>query len=125
MADKWLEREIARGLQVLLAARLAFAPADDINMTLDVWLVAIEDRRQWDETQDAPCIQRAFKTLLQRCETWPTPKQFLDTLPERKPIQALPLPPRTEDERQKAKAALKQIYQTLAKKKAIHNRKDT
>ena len=41
MVEKWLEREIARGLQGLIALRLSGAPADDsVTLTLDVWLAA-------------------------------------------------------------------------------------
>ena len=64
MVEKWLERESARGLQGLIALRLAGAPADDsVTLTLDVWLAAIECQAvTWNEQADAERIRRAFRT---------------------------------------------------------------
>jgi hypothetical protein len=96
VVEKWLEREIARGLQGLIALRLSGAPADDsVTLTLDVWLAAIESLSvNWNEQLDAERVRRAFRTLYRICDRWPPPKVFLDNLGNRDPPPALP-PPRS------------------------------
>jgi len=73
VVEKWLEREIARGLQGLIALRLSGAPADDsVTLTLDVWLAAIESlSANWNEQLDAERVRRAFRTLYRICDRWP------------------------------------------------------
>ena len=121
MVEKWLEREIARGLQGLIALRLAGAPADDsVTLTLDVWLAAIECQAvTWNEQADAERIRRAFRTLYRICERWPPPKVFLDNLGNRDPPPALPPPPISKEERKKNVARIQEIMKKLGQAKSI------
>ena len=111
MVEKWLEREIARGLQGLIALRLTGAPADDsVTLTLDVWLAAIESLSvTWNEQLDAERVRRAFRTLYRICDRWPAPKLFLDNLGNRDPPKALPPPPISEEQRKKNVALLREM----------------
>lgn len=115
MANRWLEREFARGLQGLVALRLSGAPAEDsITLTLDVWLAAVSSlARGWHEHLDAPRIRKAFATLYRTCDRWPAPKQFLDCLEHRPPPPALPAPVMTEEQRQKNLQRIQHIKQQL------------
>lgn len=121
MVEKWLEREIARGLQGLIALRLAGAPADDsVTLTLDVWLAAIECQAvTWNEQADAERIRRAFRTLYRICDRWPPPKVFLDNLGNRDPPPALPPPPISKEERKKNVARIQAIMKKLGQAKSI------
>jgi hypothetical protein len=121
VVEKWLEREIARGLQGLIALRLAGAPADDsVTLTLDVWLAAIECQAvTWNEQADAERIRRAFRTLYRICDRWPPPKVFLDNLGNRDPPPALPPPPISKEERKKNVARIQEIMKTLGQAKSI------
>lgn len=121
MVEKWLEREIARGLQGLIALRLAGAPADDsVTLTLDVWLAAIECQAvTWNEQADAERIRRAFRTLYRICDRWPPPKVFLDNLGNRDPPPALPPPPISKEERKKNVARIQEIMKKLGRAKSI------
>ena len=116
MVEKWLEREIARGLQGLIALRLTGAPADDsVTLTLDVWLAAIESQAvTWNEQLDAERVRRAFRTLYRLCDRWPAPKLFLDNLGNRDP----PTPP---EARERNRARLREIMESLAKSKRMTN----
>ena len=121
MVEKWLEREIARGLQGLIALRLAGAPADDsVTLTLDVWLAAIECQAvTWNEQADAERIRRAFRTLYRICDRWPAPKLFLENLGNRDPPKALPEPPITPEARERNRARLREIMESLARSKQM------
>jgi hypothetical protein len=121
VVEKWLEREIARGLQGLIALRLAGAPADDsVTLTLDVWLAAIECQAvTWNEQADAERIRRAFRTLYRICDRWPPPKVFLDNLGNRDPPPALPPPPISKEERKKNVARIQEIMKKLGRAKSI------
>ena len=121
MVEKWLEREIARGLQGLIALRLTGAPADDsVTLTLDVWLAAIESQAvTWNEQLDAERVRRAFRTLYRLCDRWPAPKLFLDNLGNRDPPKALPEPPITPEARERNRARLREIMESLARSKQM------
>jgi hypothetical protein len=121
VVEKWLEREIARGLQGLIALRLAGAPAEDsVTLTLDVWLAAIECQAvTWNEQADAERIRRAFRTLYRICDRWPPPKVFLDNLGNRDPPPALPPPPLSKEERKKNAARIQEIMKKLGQAKRI------
>lgn len=122
MVERWLEREIARGLQGLLALRLVGAPADDsVTLTLDVWLAAIESQAIiWCEQQDAERIRQAFRALYRICDRWPAPKHLLDNLGNRDPPYALPAPRISEAQRQKNVARLRAIAATIGKSKSMN-----
>lgn len=112
---RWLERELARGLQGLVALRLNGAPAEDsITLTLDVWLAAVSGMaRGWHEHLDAPRIRKAFATLYRTCERWPAPGQLLGCLEHRPVPAALPVPAVTEEQRQKNLLRIQAIKKTL------------
>lgn len=123
MVEKWLEREIARGLQGLIALRLPGAPADDsVTLTLDVWLAAIESQTvTWNEQLDAERVRRAFRTLYRICDRWPAPKLILDNLGNRDPPKALPAPRMSPEERARNRARLADILAGLAESKQMSN----
>ena len=126
MVEKWLEREIARGLQGLIALRLTGAPADDsVTLTLDVWLAAIESLSvNWNEQLDAERVRRAFRTLYRICDRWPAPKLFLDNLGNRDPPKALPPPQISEEQRKKNVALLRELMKKLGREKSIYSKKE-
>lgn len=126
MVEKWLEREIARGLQGLIALRLSGAPADDsVTLTLDVWLAAIESLPvNWNEQLDAERVRRAFRTLYRICDRWPPPKVFLDNLGNRDPPKALPPPPISEEQRKKNVALLRELRKKLGREKSMYSKKE-
>ena len=126
MVEKWLEREIARGLQGLIALRLSGAPADDsVTLTLDVWLAAIESLPvNWNEQLDAERVRRAFRTLYRICDRWPPPKVFLDNLGNRDPPKALPPPPISEEQRKKNVALLRELMKKLGREKIMYSKKE-
>ena len=126
MVEKWLEREIARGLQGLIALRLSGAPADDsVTLTLDVWLAAIESLPvNWNEQLDAERVRRAFRTLYRICDRWPPPKVFLDNLGNRDPPKALPPPPISEEQRKKNVALLRELIKKLGREKSMYSKKE-
>ncbi|QOK96781.1 hypothetical protein HF909_10280 [Ralstonia pseudosolanacearum] len=123
MAEKWLEREIARGLQGLLALRLMGAPADDsVTLTLDIWLAALEGHAlTWSEQLDTERIRRAFRSLYRTCDRWPAPKHLLDNLGNRDPPKSLPAPRMSEAQRQRNSARLREIVTALAQNKAMQS----
>ncbi|WP_257010246.1 MULTISPECIES: hypothetical protein [Burkholderia cepacia complex] len=126
MIEKWLEREVARGLQGLVALRLSGAPAEDsVTLTLDIWLAAIEDRATtWTELGDAERIRRAFRTLYRVCDRWPPPKLFIDNLGNRDPPRrTLPAPQISEQERQRNRETLRELVEMLARRDAAKRKK--
>jgi hypothetical protein len=125
VVDRWLEREVARGLQGLLALRLVGSPPEDsIELTLDVWLAAIESMSvNWNEQLDAERVRRAFRTLYRTCDRWPPPKLFLDNLGNRDPPKALPPPQISEEQRKKNVASLREMMMKLGREKSISGSK--
>ncbi|VVD97440.1 hypothetical protein PCO31110_01961 [Pandoraea communis] len=120
MVEKWVEREVSRGLQGLVALRLPGGPAEDsVTLTLDIWLAAIEDlASSWSEDADEQRIRRAFRTLYRICDRWPPPKLFLDNLGNRDPPRALPAPDLTKEERQRNSARIREAVALLARSKS-------
>lgn len=123
MAADWLRCEIASGLQKLLTLRLVGTPPEDaIVGTAEVWLEAMEHCGvEWVEHLDRERVQRAFKAVFRLCDRWPAPKLFIDHLGNRDPPKALPEPPVTREERQKNRAKLRKIMESLAKSKRMSN----
>lgn len=122
-APAWLEREVARGLQGLVALRLVGAPAEDsVTLTLDVWLAALVDRSQhWVEAVDAMRVRRAFVALYRTCDRWPPPKLLLDNLGNRDPpAAALPPPGLTDEERARNLERGRAIKQRLLESRLQH-----
>lgn len=117
---RWIEREVARGLQGLIALRLSGAPGEDaVVLTLDIWLAALAQRVSgWTEELDAPRIQAAFRALYSQCTQWPTPRQLLDAVPPRAPAPALPAPQLTPEQRARNRARLDALMQDLFRRKS-------
>ncbi|MGE7992525.1 hypothetical protein ACQKPE_16090 [Pseudomonas sp. NPDC089554] len=108
--SKWLQREVALGLKGLIALRLDGAPSvDTVSATLEVWLLALNKGREWDEVEDAVRIQKAFEVLFATCERWPPPARLMRELPARTPGVALPKPKRTDEQIKTGNAALDEI----------------
>ena len=123
MVADWLRFEIASGLQKLLALRLMGTPPEDaIVGTAEVWLEAMEHCGvQWVEHLDRERVRRTFQMLFRICDRWPAPKLFLDNLGNRDPPKALPEPPITPEARERNRAKLREIMESLAKSKRMTN----
>lgn len=116
--EQWIEREIARGLQGLVALRLPGAPAEDaITLTLDVWLAAVAPRaRDWREPTDAPRLREGFAVLFGTVREWPAPRAWLDAMPARAPLPALPPPPMSTAERARNRLRIRRLLESLTRK---------
>lgn len=114
MAEKWFERAIVAGFQGLVTLRLDGAPpADAVNLTLDIWLVALTKNRQWDQALDAGRIKETFESLFASCERWPSPARFLRDLKPRPLPPLLPKPTRTDGQVKTGNVALDGIVGVL------------
>lgn len=117
MVEKWLEREVGKGLKKLVALRLEGAPAADaITLTLDVWLVALSKGSQREEHVDAPRIRKGFETLFATCERWPAPAQLLRAMPAAEAPLQIPKPKRTGKQIQTGNAALDGLMATMKRR---------
>ena len=115
-APDWLRREVAAGLQALLLLRLESSPAaDTIVGVLEVWLVALADRRAWSEERDTERVRRGFAVLSGRLTRWPAPVQLLEALPQPPAQRALPGPARLTRQGREALAYLRARLADCAK----------
>lgn len=111
--DEWLRREIAAGLQALVAQNLKFSPAGDmITRNADVWSLALR-KVCFFEQLDAPRIRTGFERLFSQVKEWPAPAQLIELMPRRLPQQSLPVPEPTEEERQRGKEVFGQLKAKL------------
>ena len=84
--------EIINGIELLLAARLRWAPVqpEDIERTGAAWLVAVAAAPvAWDDQRDPPRIRQAFARLAGTALEWPAPAAMLALLPPLLPPLAL------------------------------------
>lgn len=110
----WLENTVIQGFQGLLALRLSNSPPEDaVNMTVDIWLVAISSAGVWDKTLDEPRFIKAFQYLYRSVDKFPTPKQLLDALPRRKEFKQLEAPKLTQEQIEKNKQRIKEMLSEL------------
>lgn len=101
------------GLQKLYPLSLDRTPAADILPgTAMAWIQAITHNRAWDQYRDTPRIRGAFTTLAQSCDRWPSPKQFMEALPQSEQPRLTKQPgiPSTKEEREANLARLRQLY---------------
>ncbi len=115
MAADWMMREVAAGLQRLVAIALpGQPPAETIALTAAAWCEALEACAiAWDERLDAPRLQAAFRLLLREAERWPAPAQLLRALPARPEPAKLPPPPMSAERRKMARERLADIVRRL------------
>lgn len=107
MDNAWLKREIASGLQALVALSLEGQPSAEIlPLTADIWLAAMERRLRIEEV-DAARLKAAFRLFFPVAVRWPAPAQILELLPPRPPQPALPLPKVSDEEHKKMVARVK------------------
>jgi hypothetical protein len=114
-APDWLRRELAHGLQALLALRLKNAPAEDmVELTADIWLQAFTRRMGIAvEELDAPRIAEGFRRLFPVAREWPAPADVLGMMPGRPPQKRLPAPVPTEAEHRENVVKVKQMVDEL------------
>ena len=90
----WIEEELRKGLMQLMCLGLPWSPPGDMMQgTLMAWSAAVRHNRVWDQQMDGPRFHAAFLTLMAECEQWPTPKQFVQSMPPRPELKALPPKP--------------------------------
>lgn len=92
MEMEWVQDEFLTGFQMLALLGLEGAPATEVlPMTVQVWLKAVCRNRVFDQSEDTPRIREAFAMLAERSTRWPTPADFLASLPTNVvPFQRLP-----------------------------------
>jgi hypothetical protein len=79
----WLTKEIARGLQGLMALRMENTPSEQlITATVQVWDAALRSMpHTWDEERDTPRMRAGFVKAAATLQRWPVPAQFYDLMP--------------------------------------------
>lgn len=114
--DDWLRREVAQGLQALVALSRPGTPgADTIAYTADVWVVALcGSSRLENEEIDARRLHIAFKSLLkQPLKDWPDPAALRPHMPKRPEHHSLPQPARSDEETALGVSAARKIMEDL------------
>lgn len=94
-APPWLRREIAAGLQALVALGLEGQPAAEVlPLTADIWLRAVQRGNIGCniEAIDAPRIREGFAELFPGLTRWPAPKLLLEHVPSRPKREAIAAP---------------------------------
>lgn len=90
----WIEQELKQGLMQLMCIGMPWAPPPDMMQgTLMAWSAAIRHNRVWDQAMDGPRFREAFLNLMAESTQWPTPKGFIDAMPKRPELKALPPKP--------------------------------
>jgi hypothetical protein len=88
---QWLRDEVLDGFTRLVTLSLDRTPAVDVIVgTAETWMEAICHRRQWSQREDTGRVRAAFRTLAAESTSWPRPRDFLDALPARAPVEAIP-----------------------------------
>jgi len=114
--DCWVRREIAHGLQALVALSRPGTPAaDTITLTADVWEVAIRGNHRMElEEIDGPRLHKAFKGLIkQPLKDWPDPAALAPHMPTRPDLDRLPPAPRSDEETERGLSAARKIMEVL------------
>lgn len=102
--DDWMRDEILAGFQQLVCLGLERQPARDLMPgTVMAWVAALNRNRVWDQALDTARLREGFLTMMAERVTWPSPKEFVESLPGRPEMVALP--PKVSDP-EKAKAII-------------------
>ena len=64
--------------------------ADQLEAAAEVWVLALQQGRDWSEARDAGRIRAGFMRLAAECTRWPAPRQLLDAMPPPPALAALP-----------------------------------
>ena len=113
MHNAWLKREIASGLQALVALSLEGQPsAEVLPLTADIWLAALERRLRIEEV-DAERLRAAFRAFFPVAVRWPAPAQILELLPPRPERPKLPEPEQSEESRRKCLEMIRRLKDRL------------
>lgn len=109
----WFKSEVNTVLQRLMALSLDRSPPyDTIKLTSQAWLEAIwSSNINWIQEDDAWRIKETGLEMARRVTVWPSPKMFLEMLPQRIPRAKLPEP---EYPKELAKENFRKIYELLA-----------
>lgn len=100
--NQWLKPVLAKGVSMLILLRLKNSPTEDvIKPTLEAWYRVITYKRHYEQPLDQPRFESAFMLWAQNNEWFPTPKEFLATLPRREYPELPPPPPKSKEERAK------------------------
>ena len=104
-----------------IALRLPGGPSrESAPDMVAVWCEALMAARiDWDRERDGQRLQQAWKSMLPTLERWPTPGEFMRHLPARAPQAALPPPPTTAEDKERARAVLAGIARMLRKKRIV------
>lgn len=112
--DDWLRRELASGLCALLADNRQGAPAaDSVAYTAGLWETLLREAGIDIEAVDGPRIRRAFRLLLNDFAGWPEARDLKSRLGKRPERAKLDEPPLTNEQREAARAAMREISQKL------------
>lgn len=94
----WFKDSILNGLQMLMALRLRNTPSSEtMQAVAKVWVAALSSRPvAWDESLDSERIKTAFMELAANSTHWPSPSEFLASMPPRKELLKI-APPVSRD----------------------------
>ncbi|NII73934.1 hypothetical protein FHW84_002507 [Dyella sp. SG562] len=118
----WIKHELLTGFQKLLTLGLERQPAGEvIPGTVATWFESITHRRVFHEERDRPRFRAAFIDLAGRMKHWPTPQDFLESMPSFQEPRELP---RLESEESKARArkAMDELGEMLRVKEPRQNK---
>lgn len=111
--QQWLKQTLASGVSMLILLRLRNSPPEDaIKATLEAWYQVLTYRRSWVQETDQKRLEKAFMVLASQCESFPSPKQLLEAMPQRM-HNALPPPMISDEQRAKNAERLKQLLEML------------
>lgn len=112
----FINEEVVEGLQKLYTLRLPSAPAaEDIALTAQVWIETLRSYPVAWCDQDRGRIKQAFSILISDVDRWPTPRQLIQRLPQRRPLPALAQPKLSDEEIRHNKDKLGEILKLLNK----------
>lgn len=114
LRPEWFDDAVTDGLQLLNVLSLPGAPRPDaIAATALAWQMLVwEAQPGWDEPRDRERIRRGFVKLARDVERWPAPAALVRSMPSRPPLQQLPMPRQTPEERERAREFIERMRET-------------